>query len=230
MRAHTHICKLVAPTERLVDRCRRGFTLLELIVVITIIAIMAGVFLPRMTGQTQRAAEAEAVAVQRLLSAAAERASLVGGQRLALEFSVTDNVARLALMEQANSADGSGNAPAANSRPETDWSQSLLVEPVALEYLQLDQAVLDGRRLDPRRWLAPLGGSQIRPSITLVLGPREKSTPTAYRLDLPTDAIAATRTAISADALAGAGTRAVPGAAQTRAVDLDATGRGDSPW
>ena len=230
MRACPHICIPVPPTVPLAGRCRRAFTLLELIVVITIIAIMAGVFLPRMTGQSQRAAEAEAIAAQRLLSAAAERASLVGGQRLALEFSVTDNVARLALMERTNRTGVSGNSGTASSRPASDWSQSLLVEPVTLEFLELGQAMLDGRRLDPRRWLAPLGGSQVRPTITLVLGPRAKSTPTAYRLDLPTDAIAATRTAMPAETLVAAGSRAVPGGPQTRAVDLDATGRGDSPW
>ena len=73
----------------------RAFTLLELIVVITMIAILAGVFLQRFTGQSQREAESEAIAVQRLMTAAAERASLAGGQRLAIEFTTIDGHSKL---------------------------------------------------------------------------------------------------------------------------------------
>ncbi len=208
----------------------RGFTLLELVVVITIIAILAGVFLPRLTGQSQRAAEGEAVAVQRLLGAAAERASLVGGQRLAIEFSNADGVSKLAVVSRVEAGGAEASGSRGGNRRGVEWKQEALIEPVVLSELEVTQATVDGRRLDPRSWLVPLGGAQARPTISIVLGPRERSTPTAYRIDLGADSVTAERTGMRADQMGIAGSRALGTGPSTRAIDLDATGRGDSPW
>ncbi len=218
-----------APARPLSRRSPGAFTLLELIVVIVMIAILAGAFLPRLSGQARRAAEAESIAVQRLLTAAAERAALVGGHRLAVEFATLDGVSTLAVVSRPPSSPGPGSAGAA-SRNTPEWKQDLLVDPVTLTRLELKQATLDGRRLDARGWLAPLGSAQARPTIALVLSPKDDPSATAYRIDLFPDAIVAQRTPMAADQLGVAGSRAVQSGPPTRSIDLDATGRGDSPW
>ncbi len=209
-----------------------GFTLLELVVVITMIAILAAVLLPRLTGQPQRAAEAEAIAVQRLLSAAAERSTLAGGQRLAIEYSTIDGVSKLAVVsrDEQSSAQPTRRGSASPGRSGAAWKQEPLIEPVEFTHLDVKQATLDGRRLDARSWLAPLGASQVRPTIALVLEPRGKATSTAYRIDLLPDSVAALRSAVALDQLGVSGSRALSGGPLSRSIDLDATGRGDSPW
>lgn len=202
----------------------RAFTLLELIVVITIIAILAAVFLPRLTGQSQRAAEAEAAAVQRLLTAAAERAAMDGGQRLAIRYSTEDDRASLSMVVRNDRA----AAGTARRGMDADWRQDLLVEPVEFSHLELTQATLDGRRLDPRKWFASLGSAQVRPSLSILLSPRGNATPTAYRIELTPDGLTAVTTSIPAAQLTTSGR--APQAPPARAIDLDATGRGDSPW
>lgn len=210
-----------SPALRRPHRC--AFTLLELIVVITIIAIIAGVFLPRLTGQSQRAAEAEAAAVQRLITAAAERAAMDGGQRVAIQYETVDDRATLSVVVR-NDSDAASTVRSAKS----DWKQDLLIEPVEFSRMDVTQANLDGRRLDPRRWLAPLGVIQARPSLSILLSPRENASPTAYRIELGPDALSAVATPIPTGQISPTGR--APLGPPTRAIDLDATGRGDSPW
>lgn len=191
---------------------RRGaFTLIELIVVIVILAVLAALVAPRLSGQAERSAENEARAVQRLLTAAAERAALGGGQNVGVEYARGEGAGTLSIVQR----DGA------------TWRPDPLADPVSLVRLELRHATADGRRLDPARWLIAMGGAQARPSIGLSLSPREGAGRFGYHVELQPEALAATRRALSAaESAAPAGAWTMP----DRAVDLDATGRGDVPW
>ncbi len=203
---------------------RRAFTLLELVVVVVMIAILATVFLPRLTGQSQRQAEGEAIRVQQLVTAAAERSSLAGGQ-VAIRYTTSDEGPTLAVVSREP-------APLENARARTtpSWKPELLIDPLRLEHLELKHATSDGRRLDPRQWVVPLNGAMTRPALSLVLGQKDTPAGAAYRIDLAQDAIEARRTGLAPDQIGVAGSRALQAGPPERAVDLDATGRGDSPW
>ncbi|MBX3403690.1 MAG: type II secretion system protein [Phycisphaeraceae bacterium] len=188
-----------------------AFTLIELIVVIVILAVLAALIAPRLSGQVERAAENEATAVQRLLSAAAERAAMTGGRNVGIQFVRGETAGTIAMVQR----DG------------TAWRLDPLADPVVLERLELRHAMADGRRLDPARWLIAMGGAEARPSIGLSLAPREDRGRIGYHVELQPEAMAATRRALSAaEAAAPTGAWTLP----DRAVDLDATGRGDVPW
>src|SRR5690606_39016870 len=66
-------------------RHNAGFTIVEVIVVMVVLAVLAGAIAPRLTSSAGRRARVEAQAVARTLSAAAMRDTL-SSQRVALDF------------------------------------------------------------------------------------------------------------------------------------------------
>ncbi|HNX68706.1 MAG TPA: prepilin-type N-terminal cleavage/methylation domain-containing protein [Candidatus Omnitrophota bacterium] len=60
-------------------RSSKGFTLIEVLIVVVIIAILASLILPRMTAQTQRARVAEGLQMVGAIKRAAERGGSVSG-------------------------------------------------------------------------------------------------------------------------------------------------------
>src|SRR5215510_3248159 len=73
---------------------RPAFTLIEMIVVIIIVGVLAGVLLPQALSNTGRRAETEAQNVQRLISIAAERESL-SPEPVAVEYDETSATLRI---------------------------------------------------------------------------------------------------------------------------------------
>lgn len=55
------------------NRCRKGFTLIEVLIVVVIIGVLASLILPRILAQTERAKAAEAFAAIGMIKRAAER-------------------------------------------------------------------------------------------------------------------------------------------------------------
>jgi prepilin-type N-terminal cleavage/methylation domain-containing protein len=200
-------------------QCARAFTLLEVIVVVILLGVLAGVLLPRLGGNSSRAARLEAMALRDLLTVAAERDAL-SGSSVAIEYDAKDERFSLLTLREVSEKDG----------VTVQWRADPLVVPVQLSVLRLISAETDVQPLDDRSGFildlagAGLGGGGaggIRPPLTMLLAQRDlrgDASGARWRIELPSDAGAA----LAMDA-------ARPAHA-TRVIDLDATGRSDDPW
>jgi prepilin-type N-terminal cleavage/methylation domain-containing protein len=59
--------------------CRKGFTLIEILIVVVILAVLASMILPRMMGQSERAKLASAFTLMGVFRRAAEKNAILGG-------------------------------------------------------------------------------------------------------------------------------------------------------
>jgi prepilin-type N-terminal cleavage/methylation domain-containing protein len=215
-----------------------GFTLIEIIVVVLILSIAAGVFLPRLAGNADRRAQTEAEGVRELLTILAEQQSDIG--TAAGTSSVAEGVEARGSADVAIKFDPETNTVGLVRRipggRKGEWTDEpdRLVSPVNLSECVISQVVLDGRVLtfkpgEPFRLdVAP---RQLRPTLSLVLakgsartgGGGNSASERSWQIDLPATNTAATMRELPS------GTTAAD-ALQTDAVDLDLTGAGDSPW
>ncbi|MGH7131202.1 MAG: type II secretion system protein [Phycisphaerales bacterium] len=196
---------------------RSAFTMVEILVVLVIIGILAGLVIPRLFNSGDRQASLESQAVAALLTAAAQRDSL-SSQPLALAFDPERN--RLSLEVLSTGEEGDAAA---------EWIPAPLIPPVILTSAELREALSDGHAVAASKeassaaksavWRIELGQAQQRPTITLVLGHGEDR---AWQLDLLPGELAARRREIPATS--------GPVTPDTRSEDLDATGRREQPW
>jgi prepilin-type N-terminal cleavage/methylation domain-containing protein len=180
-----------------------GFTLIELVVVILLVAVLAGLIVPRLISTGEREARAEAEAVAALVGAASRRAAL-SAQPLALDY---DGAALRAMTLRARD-------PMVFEVGNLFWTPELLLPAVELSHLRLASASADAEALDARGWRIELGGDA-RPELLINLqDPRGR----VWTVLLPPDAGGAL--------LLDAQTQPDPG----RMVDLDQSGRGLGAW
>lgn len=182
-----------------------AFTLIELIVVILILTILAGLVAPRALDTDRRRAEAEADAVARLLSAAAEKDALTP-RTLAIAW---DKQARRLELLFRQSVQG-----------QPVWTPDPLVEPAELAHTDLAAAAADGAPLDTRGWLVSFPPAAARPGVSILLV--SDAAGRAWQVDVPAESTEATVT--------GRGARRDLLPLSTRSIDLDDAGRGDEPW
>jgi len=188
-----------------------GFTLIELIVVMIIIGVIAGVTIPRMFGSSARAAQAEAENVQRLLTIAAER-DAYGNEPLAIEYSEADQA--LTILTRRDSAAGDGQA---------QWVPDRVLLPVFLSRVRVSGAWEGGRTLPKKSWRVVFNKLEQRPLISIQLESLASDSGSAkptWQLTLSPEASSATRDL-------GVG-QVAP--ADSRVIDLDLSGKGDKTW
>lgn len=199
----------------------RAFTLVEMIVVIVLIGILAGMVVPRTLSTADRRFDAEARGVERLLTIAGERVG-VAGEPVALEFeTLSESESRLSL---AVLRDRTGQAGGAEWRPDP------LVEPAVLVASRVGEARAGGVALPQARWRLVLSPADPRQDITLRLVTRgaggvglASGTEYATEVLLPASGVRAMR-AVPGRAGAAVGVGAgVP-------IDLDEIGKGTKPW
>lgn len=185
--------------------------MLEIIVVAILIAVFAGMIIPRLTGGESRRAEREAGELARLLSAAAGRSSLAG-QAVSIEFDESDGRVRVLVLQRVQTSRG----------VESEWAADPLLRAVQLETLQLRQVAVDGSALSPTRWRIELPAGEPRGAVWILAGLRSDPAGTNWQIELmPEDAGATVRpgTAPPRSALTGG----LP-------IDLDATNQGERAW
>lgn len=192
------------------NRASGGFTLIELIVVMIIIGVIAGMTIPRMFGSSARAALAEAENVQRLLTIAAER-DAYGSEPLALEYSEADQT--LTILARRDSSAGSGQG---------QWMPDRVLLPVFLSKVRVAGAWEGGRALPRKSWRVVFSKLELRPLLSIQL----ESLSTDSRGAKPTWQITLSPEASTATRELGVG-RLVP---DSRVIDLDLTGKGDKSW
>lgn len=219
--------------RRSVAHSRPAFTLLELILVVVLLGIFAGMVIPRITGPEQRQAQNEVAAVESFLSAVAERDAFAS-EPIAISFDTQPP--RRSLAAGGRTGGESEGTLAFFVRRTVDpdkpdlpqWMPDPLIQPVTLSILMLREASADGQRLDSRAWRVSLTQTEPRPAISLLLAMRPAgraaAPPPAWQVDLPADSLSTVRTAMGASSAP----RLLPPPART--IDLDATGRGAQPW
>lgn len=210
-------------------RSRPAFTLVEMIVVIIILGVMAGVALPRLFGNDSRRVEVEVQAVQRLLTIAAERGSFIP-EPVAVDFDGASSTFRLMVQRRgAAFAPPRAGAGGSTARPGArEWTADALVQPVELSGTIVTNAWTDGRPLPARGWRVVFTPTQPRPALAIQMRSRSGGADSsgraeAWQVTLGTDEPSASRAWLAGS---GAGAPLVA----TRAIDLDAAGKGEKPW
>ena len=187
-------------------RTPRGFTLLEMIVVVVILAILAAAAVPRLVGNERRQFQLAVDQVADLLTMYAQRES-TGMTSVGLEKNSANRLGLVIL-----DIDPSRPGQPAMWRPDHN------VKPVALpKFMREDDVVVfaDGDEVDIAQWPLTNSVGQDRPAIDVVMyGPGETAT-----LTLPPYGTSPVR---MHDLRDSAGVR--------ERVDLDGTGRSREDW
>lgn len=187
---------------------RLGFTLVELMVALVILAILSGVVIPRLAAGSSRTAEAEVRRVAELVSAAGRRDTLTS-QQLAVDFDGS-TFSLLLFRRPSPSEAARGVAP--------EWVRDSMTMPVTLRDAAVVSVSADGMDLDPRRFRVEFLPGATRPGLRLVLTQTDGQS--RWTLALSPRAFRATVTS-GEDVLAGA---------ETTMIDLDLAGKADEPW
>ncbi|MCC6660273.1 MAG: prepilin-type N-terminal cleavage/methylation domain-containing protein [Phycisphaerales bacterium] len=180
----------------------RGFTLVELVLVVIVLAITAGMVLPRMVSPDRHRAEAAARALRDVVSAAARREALTS-EPVALDFDSETGV--LSVLTPVPRGAG-------------DWSRSIvwrpdpMTPPAALAPLEVVKATADDVPLPAKRWRVVMQAADRRPALRLSL----RSSSGTWTIDLPSESAAAS--------LAEGDTP------PATSIDLDRSGLRDAAW
>jgi type II secretory pathway pseudopilin PulG len=190
-----------------------AFTFVELVVVIVIVSIVAGLVIPRITSWKSRQGELSVYAIADLLSAAAKR-DVYSTQPAALEFDSKTASLRLMALQVTNAASFDPGA-------ET-WVQDPLTPVATLVGVHLLAGAAGPQDLDPRRFRVEFpgaGGAQGRVGVALLFGDDEGQ---RWLVKLPPSG---TR----ADVVPNAANKGLP-TNDADTIDLDATGMRDEAW
>ncbi|MBX3375910.1 MAG: prepilin-type N-terminal cleavage/methylation domain-containing protein [Phycisphaeraceae bacterium] len=210
---------------------RGGFTFVEIIVVIVILTVVAGMVVPRLMSWKSREGEQSVRAVADMLTAAAKR-DTYSTQRTMLEFGPSGRGSgggeaaaprfRLMVLRVADvgSFDPGGEG----------WVEDPLTPIAALEGVSLRSATAGVMDLDPRRFQIEFpgaGGTQGRPGIAMLF---QDNADQLWLVRLPSTATRAEVVPLGSG-LNGRSmsARDLP-TGDPYAIDLDASGRRDDPW
>lgn len=190
---------------------RNGFTLVELICVVLILAVTAGLIAPRLSTNDTRALDIKANAIADLFSYIAKQDAL-SGEPMRLEFDREDNTLELLVLRRANLRD---------TLNRTRWQRDPLAPIIDLNEVTPATLYLDGGPAPLDRWSVEFPATDIRQTVVLTLaGATASGRELRWYVELlPYETKATIRTATDArDPM------------RDRSIDLDAVGRGESPW
>lgn len=188
---------------------RGAFTLIELICVIVILSVIAGMIVPRILNTRARAAENESREVQRLLNVAGEKAALWS---LPVAINYADGKLEL-WTRRADAATADGVAAAR-------WIVDPGAESITLANTRIRLATIDTVALPNSKWRIEFAPGQPRPAVGIALDSVANAA-AGWQLALDPEASGASRTPTGTSN---------GGAAVARSIDLDDAGKGTAPW
>jgi len=188
-------------TSRALNRARVGFSMLEVLVVVVILAILATVVVPRLSALTQRPARSAAIRVGDFLTAAAQRDALTS-QPLAIEYDGDEGFMYLLVP---------GAEPGS-------WSRDKVIQPADFGNANIVEATADGAMLERGHFRLEFRAGVTRPAILVSISDdRDPEGLAPYRVELSAEA--------SRSVVVGVGAEL-----EYTTIDLDAQGKGDEPW
>lgn len=192
-------------TRPLPRRLRRAFTVVEILVVIVLLAAVAGLVAPRLTNTASRRVTAAAEATAETLSALARRDAMLS-QPLALTYDRANNMLRTSVLQRdARSGD-------------VNWRNDPLLPDADLLDAQILAVTSDGAELGVDALRVELDQYQPRPALRVVLSDAKGEN--LITVDLPASSLQAV--------LVYGDMRQQPGA--SRAIDLDDEGKERQAW
>ena len=195
----------------------RAFSLIELVVVVIMLGIFAGVTLPRLVGGRARQGELEAKRVAGLLTALAQREAL-SGRAVALSYNAA--AAELAVLVRVEATGVGTDAPTTGG-----WVSPPLLTPVRLSTLQLSRLLVDGAAYPSGSFRVEVPGGRVRPMLDVLLelnGAQAGERSAAWQATLDPSRPGASVRALGDS---GAFNATVP-----ESIDLDAAGRRTNSW
>lgn len=189
-------------------RVRRGFTIIEVVVVIVLLGVAAGLVVPRIVGGEDRKVRAGAERVAELLSAIARRDAMMS-QPMALLY----DSERERLMAQVvlKGKDSFGETM-------STWREDRLLPDADLRGLKLVSVQADGAELDASTLRVEFDQFSARPSLRVVVS--DEKDRFVWSVELGSSVLQAE--VVSGDGKDRAGDASV--------VDLDDTGLGETAW
>lgn len=186
----------------------RAFTIIEVLTIVVVLGVLAGITLPRLFGNESRLAGRELQSVEDLLSAAATREAF-SSTPVALEYAdATLKLVMLRAPEDFTPWSGDGT-----------WVDDPLARRVTFSHLQLSTASASGLTLAPDEWRIDLTTLEARPAVALGVTDGNGNDWVIY---LAPDADQArTMTLDAASTL---------DMLEQTAIDLDLSGREEDPW
>lgn len=191
-------------TIRKVER-RRAFTVVEILVVVVLLAAVAGLVAPRLTNTSSRRVTAAAEATAETLSALARRDAMLS-QPLALIFDSASNTLRTSVLQRdARTGD-------------VTWRNDPLLPDADLLDAKVVAVTSDGAEMGVDALRIELDQYQPRPALRVVLSDAKGEN--LVTVDLPASSLQAT--------LVYGDMRQQPGA--SRSIDLDDEGKERQAW
>jgi len=141
--------------------------MIELLVIIVIMGVLAGVMLPRISAGGNRRGEVEAESVRVMLSRLGEKDA----------FSVSP----LALIYEGETAVMRMEMRKVDDKEQDVWVKAPLIQPLTLVSLKMNATAVDGQILSPKMWRVEFPGGQSRARLSLCL---ESARGGAWQIDL----------------------------------------------
>jgi prepilin-type N-terminal cleavage/methylation domain-containing protein len=186
-------------------RCRTGFSIIEVIVVIVILGVVGAIIGPRLSSLGGRQTRADAQGIAEILSIAARRDELTS-QPVALEFQAERGSIRMLVFSPQSGDDG---------RPQ--WHVDRMAPAAELRDSVISSVQSDGTELDVRRWRVEFAQNSRRPDLHIVI--KDERHGDTWRIELPAGSTRAL--VVAGDAPVGAG---------DGSIDLDLAGKSEESW
>lgn len=145
---------------------RRGFTLVEAIVVVILLGVLAGLTAPRLFRNEKRRAESAVESVAGVLGVVAQRES-IGTVRMALVYDEAQRIVRLERL--AMPTDDDGRMLELSRRDTGTWMSDPLAPRVPLGPVRIDAIRVDGATLDESEWRIEFTPGEPRPLVEMDL-------------------------------------------------------------